>query len=511
MVKRAGGALLLSLTIDRSSARPILHQLSASLRTLVFSGALGAGERLPASRVLAKELGVARSTVVNAYERLASEGILVMRTGAGTYVSDALNSRLPRRIRRRMLDGETRGGPLTLSRKFSESSAGFAHRLDHRPGPFTTAMPALDVFPRALWAKLAARHWRASAADAADSLGYGDPQGHPPLREAIVAHLRGNRGIECEAGQVFILGGAQQAFNVIAGVLLDAGDSVWFENPGAIGARNSFAAAGGTLIPVPVDDAGMVIPRRRGNKPGSGSAPDPGFRLAFVTPIHQQPTGVTLSLRRRLALLQAAEACNGFIVEDDYDGEFVYSGHPVPTLKSIDAAGRVLYVGTFSKTLFPALRLGYVVVADALVDAFRTAAGAILPGAPPHTQALVASFMGEGHFAAHLRRMRRIYAERLETLLCAAETHLDGRLAVAATNAGLHTVGYLADPYSEREISQRAAQQGVTAAPLGSFCLTPIRAKGLVLGFSGTHPEAIVQGVKILRGVFDQVDKARAG
>lgn len=423
-----------------------------------------------------------------------------MRIGAGTFVGEALNSRLPPQVTPKTTAKKKKiTPPLKLSKQFSEFSNGFVDRLGHKPGPFTTAMPALDVFPGALWSKLASRHWRGHPEK---SLGYGDSQGYLPLREAIVSHLRTNRGIECNSSQVFTMAGAQQAFNVIANVLVDVGDLIWFENPGAIGARNCFVAAGGTLVPLPVDKQGLVISNHR--------KANPDFRLAFVTPIHQQPTGATMSLGRRLSLLEAAESANAFIIEDDYDGEFSYTGHPLPTLKSIDTAGRVLYVGTFSKTLFPALRLGYVVVADGLLDAFSKATSAVLPGTPLHTQALVASFMQEGYFASHLRRMRKIYAERLHALLKASDKYLHGKLEVLATNAGLHTVGYFAKNYSEFEISRLAAEQGVTVTPLARFCIQPIKSKGLVLGFSGTNTDAITKAVKTLSGVFDRVDTARS-
>ena len=247
----------------------------------------------------------------------------------------------------------------------------------------------------AQWARLAARHWRSARADV---MGYGEPFGHKPLRQAIALHLRANRGIACDAEQIFIVGGAQQAFHLIGSTLLDPGDKVWFENPGAIGARNSLIASGADLVPVPVDEQGLRV------ADGLGLAPQ--FRLAFVTPSHQQPLGTVMSLERRFALLHAAEQAGAWIIEDDYDGEFSFGGPPLPTLKSVDATGLVIYVGTFSKSLFPSLRLGYLLAPPALVETFNIITSKLLHGVPTGTQAVVADFIDDGHFGAHLRRMR---------------------------------------------------------------------------------------------------------
>jgi GntR family transcriptional regulator/MocR family aminotransferase len=282
----------------------------------------------------------------------------------------------------------------------------------------------------AIWARLAAKHWRSSRNDV---MGYGAPFGHAPLRQAIALHLRANRGISCEAEQIFIVGGAQQAFHLIGTTLLDPGDKVWFENPGAIGARNSLIAAGADLVPVPVDEHGLCV--------AEGLKLSPQFRLAFVTPSHQQPLGTVMSLERRFALLHAAEQAGAWIIEDDYDGEFSFGGAPLPTLKSVDTTGLVIYVGTFSKSLFPSLRLGYLLAPPALVDTLNSIMNKLLNGVPTSTQAVVAEFIDEGHFAAHLRRMRRIYAERHEALCRAARRELAGALDIVPSHSGLHTIG----------------------------------------------------------------------
>lgn len=486
MVKRAGGALLQSVKIDPASPRPLASQIANGVRDIILAGGLRAGDRLPATRTLANELGVSRTTMVEVFERLVAEGLVESRTGAGTFVSPALDSNRP----------VPSSGPEVPARAPVESGPdrdrrpplpAFAERLPHTVRAFTTALPALDMFPVAQWARQTAKHWRGKR-DVV--LGYGDPTGYAPLRRAIAAHLRATHGIACEDEQIFIVNGAQQAFHLIGTVLLRQGDRVWFENPGAIGARNALVAAGAELVPVPVDGDGMVVEHAR------AAAPD--FRLAFVTPSHQQPLGVTMSLTRRFQLLAAAEAADAWIVEDDYDGEFHYGGHPLPALKSVDRAERVLYVGTFSKTLFPALRLGYLLAPAPLVDTFRQVFNAYLPGAPSNAQAIVAGFMDEGHFATHLRRMRRTYMERHRVLIDVARERLAGLLDVVEADTGLHTIGHLRADLPEAEVARRADAAGITVAPIRRFCLEPVALNGLVLGFSGIKPAEIEAGVDTL-------------
>jgi GntR family transcriptional regulator/MocR family aminotransferase len=494
MVKRAGGALLLSIEIDHDAPGTMSNQLYTAVRDMIHTGGLHPGERLPASRTLARDLEISRTTVINVFEILTSEGLVESRTGAGTFVSNAWMETRPETPEQSNV--EINRQPLRkprLSRIFTEAMDTFADRLPHETKAFTTALPAFDAFPRSLWAQHAARHWR-SAAEV--SLGYGDPRGYWPLRQAIASHLLSNRGIKCQAEQIFIVSGAQQAFQLIGNLLLDPNDDVWFENPGAIGARNSLITCGANLIPLPVDEDGLVV------EAGLDKAPD--FRLAFVTPLHQQPLGVSMSIERRYALLQAAEDANAYIIEDDYDGEFRYSGHPPPTLKSIDSIGRVIYVGTFSKTLFPALRLGFFLAPEPLVEVFNRVSSALLQGVPTSHQAGVADFMQEGHFATHIRRMRKIYAERHQVLCDAACQNLAGRLDIVPTDTGLHTIGRLASRLSEMEIAREALERNIVVTPIERFCIAPCDIKGLVLGFSGIKPPEIIAGVDILAEILNR-------
>jgi GntR family transcriptional regulator/MocR family aminotransferase len=489
MVKRPGGALLQAIEIDRASSRTISTQLALALRNLILTRSLKAGERLPASRTLANDLGIARTTVIETFEQLASEGLIESRVGAGTFVSQALNAERP-------IPPEHPGRPaaitkVRLARSMATAAGRFVPRLPHAPRPFTTAMPAFDAFPLAQWARLAAKHWRGQRHNV---LGYGEAQGYPPLRQAIAAHLRANRGIACDWQQVFIVAGAQQAFQLIGSTLIDPGDAVWFENPGAIGARNSLIFAGAKLVPVPVDDGGLAVEH--------AWAAAPRFRAAFVTPAHQQPLGAKMSLERRFALLRAAEAAQAWIIEDDYDGEFCFAGRPLPTLKGIDATGRVIYVGTFSKSLFPSLRLGFFLAPPSLVATFGTALEAFLPGVPTSLQATVSDFIDEGLFATHIRRMRKLYAERHQLFIDAARSQLSEWLDVVPTNTGLHTIGLLRGGLTGTEVSAAAAGRGLTVAPISRFCIDPIATEGLVLGFSGTTPTQIRAGVAALREVL---------
>lgn len=503
MVKRAGGPLLTSLRIDRDSRQPVSTQLCAAMRNLILTGGFRPGDRLPASRTLGQDLGLSRTTVIEAFDRLTAEGLIESRVGSGTFVSAALAAERPRPAE--PLNTLRRSPAAQLSDVMAEALRrhGARQRLPHVARAFTTALPAFDAFPVAQWARLASRHVR-GARD--EIMGYGDPCGLPALRRAITAHLRAHRGIACEPEQLFIVGGAQQAFQLVAAALLNPGDRVWFENPGAIGARNSLIAAGADLIPVPVDDQGLCVEE--------GLRRSPNWRLAFVTPSHQQPLGRVMSLERRFALLNAAEQAGAWVIEDDYDGEFFFGGRPPPTLKSVDTTGLVIHVGTFSKSLFPALRLGYLLLPVALVEPFAAIIGNFLQGVPSHTQAVVASFIDEGLFAAHLRRMRQIYRERHDTLVEAARRRLDGLLKVDPTPGGLHTVAWLPSHLRDIEVAGEAARRGLTASSIARFAISgEVDHNGLVLGFGCVAPPAVEAGVETLARVLESLDgdsRARA-
>lgn len=488
-MKRHGGALLSSLRIDKASDRRMSVQLYMGLRDLLLSGGLTPGERLPATRTLALELGISRTTVIDAIDRLVSEGLLESRVGAGTYVSEALQAQ-------RMLGSAPTGGGTIAEPRLSQAArhadTGFAprRRLPHESAAFVTALPALDAFPMAQWARLSARHWRQNRDYVT---GYGEPFGYPRLRAAIARQLNASRGIKCDPDQIFVMNGAQHAFSLISAMLVNPGETVWFENPGAIGARNAFVATGAKLVPVGVDEEGIRVQ--------DGLDKAASFRLAFVTPSHQQPLGHVMSLSRRLALLQAAKDADAMIVEDDYDGEFYYGDQPPPTLKSIDTQERVIYVGTFSKSLFPSLRLGFILSPLGLVESFRRVCNAWQSGVPTAIQAIVADFMDEGLFATHVRTMRQIYRERHDTLMDAART-LAGRVDVRPTSSGFHAVGFLNAALSEAEFIARTRARGIVTAGLGRYALTPLGYEGIVLGFGSTPPDDIRAGIDVMRRIL---------
>jgi GntR family transcriptional regulator / MocR family aminotransferase len=485
-MKTTAGALLSSLRIDRTADRKISIQLYMGLKEILLSGGVTPGERLPASRILAREIGVSRTTVIDALDRLTAEGLLEARVGAGTFVSEVLAGR--RGAASAAAPAAALETTPRLSHAATHAQRHFAPRawLPHKSQAFITALPALDLFPMAHWTRLSARHWRSGREEV---MGYGHPSGYQGLREAIATHLNAARGIKCSPEQIFIVSGAQQAFFLISTLLLNPGDHVWFENPGAIGARNAFIASGASIVPVEIDAEGLSV--------ADGLAKAPHFRLAFATPSHQQPLGQVMSLSRRLALLRAADDADALIVEDDYDGEFYYGSQPQPPLKSIDTQERVIYVGTFSKSLFPSLRLGFILVPRGLVDSFARVSASWLSGVPTATQAIVTDFMNEGLFATHIRLMRRAYKARHDALL-EAMAPLSRRIDLQPTASGFHTVGFLPDDADEDRIVAAAREKGIVVAALGRYCMTPIGRKGLVLGFGGVTPEAIRRGVKLL-------------
>ncbi|PLS20845.1 PLP-dependent aminotransferase family protein [Neptunicoccus cionae] len=488
-MKQQAGALLSSIRIERGSDRKISVQLYMALREIILTGGLGAGRRLPASRTLAKEIGVSRTTVIDAIDRLVSEGMLVSRVGAGTYVSDVLAQPLTG-ADRPDAPQDVLAEPI-LSQRFSVALDNFAprQRLPHKSQAFITALPALEAFPMAHWARISARHLRGNRDEI---MGYGPPQGLDRLRRSIASHLNAARGIKCRPEQIFITGGAQQAFSILGRVLLNSGDRVWYENPGAIGAGNALVANGAQLVPVPVDGDGLDVEQ------GLQFAPD--FRLAFVTPSHQQPLGHVMSLQRRLALLDAARAANAMIVEDDYDGEFHFSERVQPALKSIDTQDRVIYVGTFSKTLFPSIRLGFILSPDSLVPVFDRVFTSWISGPSTATQAVVSDFMDEGQFATHIRMMRRLYKARYDVLMQAAQA-LPPSIKIQPTRSGFHTTAYLDPRVDTARLVAQAAERNVITAPLSRYCLAPVEQNALVLGFGSAKPDDIQSGLKLLSGL----------
>jgi GntR family transcriptional regulator/MocR family aminotransferase len=483
---------LFEANLDPNANAPLYRQLHSVLRDAILGGRLlRPGERLPSSRELGKRLGCSRNTVTEAYDLLTAEGYLEGRVGAGSYVSrtfaeDWVRDRpAPPREQRE-------AGPPRLSRTgrvLLEMGSGAGHDLD--PPRRDSVGPDPAAFPFDAWARALARAWRRPDPDQAFR---GDPMGYPPLREAVADYLRKVRALNCGADQVMITSGAQHALDLVARLLLDPGDRVWIEDPSYRGARAALAAAGARPIPIPVDADGLDVAH------AADIAPD--ARAALVTPSHQFPLGVTMSLARRMKLLEWAAAGERWIVEDDYDSEFRYAGRPIPALQGLDRARRVIYVGTFSKAMFPALRLGYLVLPPALVEPFR-AARMLLDGHTAMTgQLALAQFIADGHFPAHLRRMRAIYGRRRDIMLDHLHERLTPFLAGPPGEAGMHLLAHLREGLDDAAISRRAAEVSVNCQPLSAFHAGPVRRPGLVLGFGAMGENEIPGLVGRLAGIL---------
>ncbi|APR77896.1 Transcriptional regulator, GntR family domain / Aspartate aminotransferase [Minicystis rosea] len=470
----------LPIELDRRDDVPIHKALYDALRTAMLTGRLRPAARLPSSRDLGDQLGVARGTVVAVYEQLVSEGYLETRRGSGTIVAEGLPDRWFKGGALPLLDA-----PPRTARRSTQLSR-WGKELDGSPFPLSTTgnprpmrphIPAVDAFPTEAWGRLVAKRARR---DDRLWLAGGDTRGYRPLREVLAEHLQVARGVVCSADQIVILPSVQQALDIAARLTIDPGDEVWLEDPGYIGARVVLAAAGATIVPVPVDALGIDV--------AAGVRLAPEARLAYVTPGHQAPLGFTLTIERRLALLDWARERRALVVEDDYDSEYRYEGRPVPALQGLDRAGVVLHTGTFSKTLLPSLRLAYAVVPDALVDRFVAAKSIFDRFTPPLGQAALADFIEEGHFGRHLRRMREIYAERRAALLSAIEAELGDTLTVVGANAGLDVAVQLPSTMDDRTVERDLAGAGVEAIAISHEALRRRDVNGLLLGFAAFSP-----------------------
>ena len=483
----------IALQLDRRSRVPLQRQLYDEIRTAILSGRLAPGARVPATRVLASDTGTSRNTVSGAFDQLLSEGYLEGKVGSGTYVARMLPEDLLRVTRQ---PGPSRPviARACLSRRgrmLGGIPASLRSREIATEQAFRTGLPAFDEFPRALWARLGARLLRHAPSAV---LTYGDPAGYRPLRRAIAEYLRAARGVSCSAEQVIVTAGSQQALDLAARLLLDPGDAAWVEDPGYLGARGALRAAGVRSIPVPVDSGGLSVVE------GEKRAPE--AHLACVTPSHQYPLGMTMPLSRRTSLLAWARRHRAWIVEDDYDSEFRYSGRPLQALQGLDPIGCVIYTGTFSKVLFPSLRLGYMVVPESLVDTFVSARALADRHPPGLEQAIVAEFLAEGHFARHVRRMRTLYAERQEALVLALGRELAVAIEASPAEAGMNLTAWLRGNASDLELSNKAAQVGVVVTPVSAYALEVKPRPGLLLGYAAFSTRQIREGVRKLAQIF---------
>lgn len=473
----------------RAPGTAAIRWMHAALRDAILDGRLRPGARLPATRELAAQHGLARGTVVYVFDQLKAEGYLEGTIGSGTYVSKVLPEQL--------LQVAGAGGPGPVERAGRRLSAygrrvrPFSHLEPRASRAFRPNLPALNLFPAALWAQVAARRLR--QVTGFQLLGC-HPLGYPPLRRAVADYLNSSRGVQCAAEQVVIVSGVQEAIDLTARLCLDPGDRVVMETPGYPGAYNVFEALGARVVPAPLEPEGLRI---RG-------AAMRAARLVYVTPGHQFPAGYTMSLPRRLALLEWARESGAAILEDDYDSEYRYSGRPVPALQGLDRHGSVLFTGSFSKVLFPSLRLGYLVVPDDLVERVAAVLSVTSRHAPVEEQAIVCDFLTEGHFGRHLRRMRGVYAERVGALLDGARHHLAGLLDVCEIEAGLQTAGWLRAGLTGEAAQRAAARHEVEVVPLSEYrCGGPV-AEGLQLGFAAVDEKQIRRGVERLARALEE-------
>jgi GntR family transcriptional regulator / MocR family aminotransferase len=478
------------IALDYRSQTPMYRQLYDWFRRAIIDSQMRPGHRVPSTRDLAAELKISRIPVLQAYEQLLAEGYFEAFVGAGTCVArsipeDTLSPLVARRAPEEIVQ---KRGPRRISRRGSALT-----RVSEQPWlsisrAFRVSLPALDHFPIGVWSKMVARHSRRPPRG---TMAYGDALGYLPFREAIAEYLGASRGVRCEASQILVTTGSQLALQLSAQVLLDPKDRVWMEEPGYPGARQAFMTAGAQLIPVPVDHEGMNAADmiRHGR----------GARAVYVTPSHQYPLGTTMSATRRMLLLNWAVRSGAWIIEDDYDSEYRFGSRPIAALQGLDSDARVISIGAFSKVLFPALRLGYMVVPKDLVPAFSAARDAADIFSSTLYQAVLTDFIREGHFARHIRRMRMLYMERRKALVSAIQSQMGDWFEVIGAEAGMHLVALLPPRTDDVAVSREAGQRGISAMPLSSCYLKPPPRGGLILGYGGANAPEIHDGIRKLR------------
>ncbi|MGA8409524.1 MAG: PLP-dependent aminotransferase family protein [Candidatus Acidiferrales bacterium] len=491
-MKRISPSFLPPIALDSSRKIPMYSQVSEWFRRAILAGQLRPGQRLPSSRSLSAELKISRIPVTSAYEQLLAEGYLETFVGAGTCVARSIPDDALKPAPGKISGAAGGRASATKARRRVSRRVDLLHAPEQTWSnelvAFRMHLPALEHFPIGLWSKLVNRHVRRLSRQV---LAYGDAKGYAPLREAIAEYLGAVRAVRCEPSQVLVTTGSQQGIQLSAQVLLDANERVWIEEPGYPGARQALMMGGARLVPVPVDHEGLNVAEgiRR-----AGAA-----RAAYITPSHQYPLGVTMTAARRMLLLNWAARSGAWIIEDDYDSEYRLGGRPIASLQGLDSDQRVIYVGTFSKVMFPALRLGYVVVPKDLVDAFSDARNATDQFSSTLYQAVTTDFIREGHLARHIRRMRMLYMERRAALVAAIEKQMDGRLEVLGAEAGMHLVALLPPGVSDVAVAKKAAKMGISAMPLSSCYLKPPARGGLILGYGGVDARQIRDGMSKLR------------
>jgi GntR family transcriptional regulator/MocR family aminotransferase len=490
----------LLLQLDPASELPMYLQLYEQLRAAIVNDCrIPRSAKLPSTRALSETLRVSRNTVIGAFEQLLAEGYLEGRIGSGTYVAHALPEACLGARPQASAPGYARPPARVSARghimRTLMPSTNIAQVV---PGPtkpktFRLHAPSFESFPYDAWRKISHRIWDLIRPE---MLGYGCPAGWQPLREAVAHYLRAARAVRCDWQQIIITNGAKQAMHLVAQTMTDPGDPVFIEDPSYSGIRIAFTMSGAKMLPVPVDREGLEI--------ATAEQMCPDARLVYVTPSHQYPLGTTMSLNRRLALLDWARRRDGFVIEDDYDSEFRYRGRPLASLQGLDRENRVLYIGTFSKVLMPSLRLGYMVVPPDLVDTFIAARAHYDWSSPVIEQATLAEFMTEGHFARLIRKNRAMYAERQEVLVDAGRRHLRGLLELPAKECGMHLLGWLPKGVDDAACSRALSAGGVESLPLSQFALAPVEPGGLLLGYAPFDRRSIETGVERMAAILER-------
>jgi GntR family transcriptional regulator / MocR family aminotransferase len=488
-MKRTSSGFSPLININRKASTPLHRQIYDAYRDMIVEGRLRPGQQVPSTRALTAELKISRIPLLTAYAQLLAEGYFEARQNAGTFVCSSLPDQAPKLNKNVQRPKGSLSGARPVARR-TQVLPSFDHPTWFGTGPFSLSHPACDEFPIKIWSNLMLRNSRGQAS----TLQYGSPLGLEPLRDAICTYLTTARGVRCTAKQVMIVSGSQQGLEISAKVLLDPGTPVWVEEPGYWLTHQVLRFSGSVPVPVPVDGEGMDV--------SAGISRCKKARAAYIAPSHQYPLGSTMSASRRLQLLEWAQKAGSWVVEDDYDSEYRYESLPIASLQGLDTNARVIYIGTFSKVLFPSLRVGYVVIPEDLIGHFIVARRTNDISPPYLQQAVLTDFIREGHFARHIRRMRLLYEKRRTALVIALRKHFGSSLEIRGTEAGLHLLIMLPKGHDDLDVARRAASAGLRAIPLSSCYLKGPPQQGLILGFAGSSVEEIPLAVRRLAEVM---------
>jgi GntR family transcriptional regulator / MocR family aminotransferase len=490
-MKRVASTVSPIIAVDRKAARPLHAQIYDAYRSMIVGRGLAAGQQIPSSRALAAELKVSRIPVLTAYAQLLAEGYFESRTGAGTFVCSTLPDQFTLSEVSAPRSANDRSGPRAVSRVALRLP-----RYERLPwlgagAAFSVSQPAFGEFPQQIWSRIVRRHSRNPDTR---ELQYTGPLGFEPLRETISTYLRTARAVRCEPHQIMIVNGSQQGLEISARTLLDPGSPAWVEEPGYWLTRHVLTAAGCRLVPVPLDDEGLNV--------SAGIRKCRKAKAVFVAPSHQYPLGATMSASRRLQLLDWAHRAGAWIIEDDYDSEYRYDSKPIASLQGLDHYSRVVYIGTFSKTLFPSLRIGYVVIPQDLVHRFAAVRYAMDISPPTFLQAVLSDFMSEGHFARHIRRMRLLYSERRTALVDGLRKEFGSELEIFGAQAGMYLSVILPKRFRDYEVATRAARENLLLQPLSPAYIGESPRQGFVLGFGNVTVEQMPEAIRRLKNVL---------